>query len=117
MSGANVSVLTEIGIPVYGYKGDQIVEANIEKLDVKRMKKSISVDILVESKGNSSLKLFYELVSVGLNENNKGKIGMSSREGKVKISAGIPIPEKLLNKKIKLIIKDQNNKVYYDKTI
>lgn len=117
MSGANVSVLTEIGIPVYGYKGEQIVETNIEKLNIKRMKRDILVDILVESKGNSSLKLFYEIESAGLKENNKGRIGMSSREGKVKISAGIPIPEKLLNKKIKLIIKDQNNKVYYDKII
>lgn len=117
MSGANVSVLTEIGIPVYGYKGEQIVKTNIEKLNIKRMKKDIVVDVLVESKGNSSLKLFYELVATGLKENNKGRIGISSREGKSKISTAIPIPEKFIDKKIKMIIKDQNNKVYYDKII
>ena len=115
--GANVSVLTEIGIPVYASKGEQIVDAKIEKLSVKRSKKSILVETLVESKGNTSLKLFYELSAAGLKENNKGRVGMSSREGKSKISAGIPIPDEILNKKIKLIIKDQNDKVYYDKVI
>lgn len=115
--GANVSILTEIGIPVYGSKGEQVVDANLEKLSVKRSKKSILIDALVESKGNTSLKLFYELSALGLKENNKGRVGISSREGKSKISVGIPIPDEILNKKIKLIIKDQNNKVYYDKVI
>lgn len=113
----NISLITEIGVPIYGIKGESIIVNKIEKVTVKRGQKSISVQINLENIGNTSSKFSYEIVSkksiVGL----KGKIGISARKGKSSINTEIPIPKELYNQKIKLLIKDQNDKVYYSDTI
>lgn len=114
---ANVSLRTEIGIPIYGFKGESVVTNKIEKLIVKRGQKNISVEITLENTGNTSSKFSYEIVSKKSISGLKGKIGMSARKGKSSINTEIPIPEELYGQKIKLIIKDQNDKVYYSNTI
>lgn len=110
----NVNIITEIGIPVYGIKGNSSVENKIEKLNVKRSNKNIFVRLNVNNLGNTSSKFSYEIISKKLKENLKGKLGMSSRKGKSSITTEIPIPENLINEKFKLLIKDQNQKIYFN---
>lgn len=114
----NVSLITEIGIPVYGSKGELIIENRIEKIDIKRGENGILVNIDLENLGNTSSKFSYEIISKDVKkENSQGKLGMSMREGKSRINTGITIPEELKGKKFKFIIKDQNEKIHFDKII
>ncbi|WP_300342071.1 fimbria/pilus periplasmic chaperone [Fusobacterium sp.] len=113
----NVSLITEIGVPIYGTKGESVITNKIDKIIVKRGQKNILVQINLENTGNTSSKFSYEIVSKRSITGLKGKIGMSAREGKFSINTEIPIPKELYNQKIKLLIKDQNDKVYYSNTI
>ena len=108
-----VAILTEVGIPVYGYKGEQQVEGNLKNISIKRNKNIIFVKGISESLGNTSLKFSYEINSSKLKNNLIGEWGVSARNGKKEISTGISLPENLKNEKVKLIIKDQNKKIYY----
>ncbi|WP_349764046.1 fimbria/pilus periplasmic chaperone [Fusobacterium sp. SYSU M8D902] len=113
----NVNLITEIGVPIYGTKGESLIKNKIDKIDIKRGQKSILVKINLENIGNTSSKFSYEIVSRRSIDGLKGKLGMSAREGKSLIETEVPIPKELYNQKIKFLIKDQNDKVYYSNTI
>lgn len=108
-----VAILTEIGIPVYAHKGTQKVDGFLKNISIKRNKNIILLKGISESMGNTSIKFSYEIDSLKLKDKLIGEWGISARSGKKEISNGISLPKNLKNEKIKLIIKDQNEKVYY----
>lgn len=111
---SNISILTEIGIPVYGYKGEQIIKGDLKDISVKIKGKNVFISAMSESLGNTSLKFLYEVDSSKLKEKLEGKLDVSARTGKRKISNSFELPEELKGQKIKIVIKDQTDKVYYN---
>lgn len=111
-SGQNVTIVTELGIPVYGYKGEQIARGDLKNISIKNKGKSITITGDSESFGNTSLKFFYEMTPTK-GETLKGKMSMSAREGKKKISVGMTVPQEFVGQKVKIVIKDQTDKIHY----
>ncbi|MGL5367419.1 MAG: fimbria/pilus periplasmic chaperone [Cetobacterium somerae] len=120
--GAQIKMLTELGISVYGYYGNIIKDVKVENLAVNYNKKNTSLLIKMESdsKGNSS-ELFQTKVDM-LDE--KGRIietitsdfGRSNKLGKKKIESLIKL-NKLSAKKIRVTILNSNQKVVNQKFI
>ena len=111
--GQNVSIITELGVPVYGYKGDPVVKGDLKNISIKTRGQNISITGDSESTGNTSLKFFYEITPTR-GEVLKGKMSMSAREGRKKISIGITAPKEFVGQKVRIVIKDQTDKVYYN---
>ena len=111
-SGSNISIVTELGVPVYGYKGEQIIKGDFKNISVKTKGRSMIITGDSESFGNTSLKFSYE-ITPAKGEALEGGMSMSAREGKKKISVGLTIPKNFMGQKIKIVIKDQLGKVYY----
>lgn len=120
--GAQIKMLTELGISVYGYYGNIIKNVKLENLTVNYNKKSSSLLVKMDSdsKGNSS-ELFQTKVDL-LNE--KGAVtetiisdfGRSNKSGKKKIESLIKL-NKLSAKKIRVTILNSNQKVVSQKSI
>ena len=67
------------------------------------------------SEGNTSLKFSYSLKVQGSNAEASGLFGISAREGNKDLSLSTQLGPNLKGKKAKLVITDQDGKVYYDK--
>lgn len=120
--GAQIKMLTELGISVYGYYGDIIKDVKVENLAVNYNKKNSSLLVKMDSdsKGNSS-ELFQTKVDM-LDE--KGRVietiisdfGRSNKLGKKKIESLIKL-NKPSAKKIRVTILNSNQKVVSQKSI
>ena len=67
------------------------------------------------SEGNTSLKFSYSLKVQGSDAEASGLLGISAREGNKDFNLITQLGPNLKGKKAKLVITDQNGKVYYDK--
>lgn len=120
--GAQIKMLTELGISVYGYYGNIIKDVKVGNLVVNYNKKnsSLSVKMDSDSKGNSS-ELFQTKVEL-LNEKGMAidtiisDFGRSNKLGKKKIESLIKL-SKLNTKKIRVTILNSNKKIVAQKSI
>lgn len=120
--GAQIKMLTELGISVYGYYGNIIKDVKVENLAVNYNKKNSSLVMKMDSdsRGNSS-ELFQIKVDL-LNE--KGMVidtiisdfGRSNKLGKKKIESLIKL-NKLNAKKIRIMVLNSNKKIVAQKSI
>ena len=111
----NIAIQTEISISIYGDKGTSNVKGNLSNLKLNYTGNAITISASSFSEGNTSLKFLYTLNITGSNINSSGLFGVSARNGERDIYLTMEAPEKLKGKKAKLVITDQNGKVYYDK--
>ncbi|WP_308009040.1 fimbria/pilus periplasmic chaperone [Fusobacterium varium] len=111
----NIAIQTEISISIYGDKGTPNVKGNLSNLKLNYTGNAITISASSFSEGNTSLKFLYSLNIAGSDINSTGLFGVSARNGERDINLTMEAPEKLKGKKAKLIITDQNGKVYYDK--
>ena len=114
MMGAGVGLLTEISVPIYGYKGEQIVKGELKNIVIKSKGNNIGVFADSESFGNTSMKLSFEITPLKSGEPINGSLGISAREGKKKISVAVTVPKEFVGQKVRIVIKDQTDKVYYN---
>lgn len=114
-TSSNLKFITEINISVYGYKGDLTHKGTLS--DVKLAYNGVSAVISAASfsEGNTSLKFSYSLKVQGSDAEASGLLGISAREGNKDLSLSTQLGPNLKGKKAKLVITDQNGKVYYDK--
>lgn len=114
-TSSNLKFITEINISVYGYKGDLTHKGTLS--DVKLAYNGVSAIISAASfsEGNTSLKFSYSLKVQGSDAEASGLFGISAREGNKDLSLSTQLGPNLKGKKAKLVITDQDGKVYYDK--
>lgn len=111
----NIAIQTEISISIYGDKGNLNVKGNLSNLKLNYTGNAFSISASSFSEGNTSLKFLYNLSITDSNITSSGLFGVSARNGERDINLTMEAPEKLKGKKAKLVITDQNGKVYYDK--
>lgn len=112
---SNLNFITKISISVYGYKGNLIHKGTLSDIKLNYNGNSVIISASSFSEGNTSLKFSYSLKVQGSNAETSGLFGISAREGKKDLSLSAQLGLNLKGKKAKLIITDQNGKVYYDK--
>lgn len=111
----NIAIQTEISISIYGNKGTSNTKGNLSDIKLNYSGNALLISASSFSEGNTSLKFLYTLDIIGTNIQSNGLFGVSARNGKKEISLTMEAPEKLKGKKAKLVITDQDGKVYYDK--
>lgn len=111
----SLNVITEIAIGIYGQKGDPILKGNLSNVKLDYNTDSILLIASSFSEGNTSLKFSYSLKVQGSDAEASGLLGISAREGNKDLSLSTQLGPNLKGKKAKLVITDQNGKVYYDK--
>lgn len=103
--------ITEIGVPVSVIKGKSVVDGFVSNVKINYKNEKIFFDLDLISKGNTALKLYYEILE-GKKILSNGKLGTSKRNGKKHISESVEI-KNLKGKNIKIILKNQNDKIIY----
>ncbi len=110
-----IGIVTEIGISIYGYYGDINKKVIIKdaKFDYDLKSSRLIVVLNTESRGNSSVKLSFNIEI--LTPNNKIlkkehlNLGRTARIGKKKVESSFFI-ENLKGNKIKITVLDEDNK-------
>lgn len=108
-------MVTEINVAVYGYKGSLIHKGILSDVKLNYNGNSALITASSFSEGNTSLKFSYSLKVQNSDAETSGLLGVSAREGKKDIRLSTQLGSNLKGKKVKLVITDQNGKVYYDK--
>ncbi|MDU1910502.1 fimbria/pilus periplasmic chaperone [Fusobacterium sp.] len=109
-----VSFITEVAIGVSGIIGKTIVDGTIENIKISYSGKILSIEADTISKGNTAMKINYILENESGKIIAEGRFGTSARTGEKNLSITIETPE-LNSKKIKLILKNQNDEILYTK--
>ena len=60
------------------------------------------------------MKLSFEITPLKSGEPINGSLGISAREGKKKISVAVTVPQEFVGQKVRIVIKDQTDKIYYN---
>ena len=112
---STLKMVTEINVAVYGYKGSLIHKGILSDVKLNYNGNSALITASSFSEGNTSLKFSYSLKVQNSDAETSGLLGISAREGKKDIRLSTQLGSNLKGKKVKLVITDQNGKVYYDK--
>lgn len=110
-----LSFITEVAIGVSGTKGKSTVDGTIGNVKVSYSGKDISLQADTISKGNTAMRVNYILENESGKVISEGRLGTSARTGEKNLSTNIEAPE-LKGKKVKLILKNQNDKIIYTGT-
>ena len=89
-------------------------EGELKNIVIKSKGNNIGVFADSESFGNTSMKLSFEITPLKSGEPINGSLGISAREGKKKISVAVTVPKEFVGQKVRIVIKDQTDKVYYN---
>lgn len=111
---SNIQFITELSIPISASGDSLVVDGTVKNVKLKYNGNVALLTITITSKGNTAMRLNYDLEVIGKNIKKSGSIGSSKRNGTVDSSTAIELGKKLEGNKVKLIIKDQNGKEYYN---
>ena len=110
-----LTFITEVAIGVSGIKGKPVIDGTAQNIKVSYAEQILSLKCDTTSKGNTAMRIDYVLENESGKVISEGRLGTSARTGEKKLSTSIEAPE-LKGKKVKLILKDQNNKTIYSGT-
>ncbi len=110
-----LTFITEVAIGISGIKGKPVIDGTVQNIKVTYSGKFLFFQCDSISKGNTAMRINYTLENESGNIISEGRLGTSARTGEKKLSANIEVPE-LKGKKVKLILKNQNNKIIYTGT-
>ncbi len=110
-----LTFITEVAIGISGIKGKPVIDGTVQNIKVTYSGKFLFFQCDSISKGNTAMRINYTLENESGNIISEGRFGTSARTGEKKLSANIEVPE-LKGKKVKLILKNQNNKIIYTGT-
>lgn len=116
-STTNISILTELGISIYGHIGEENLKGNLENVKVSYKNKVLTLLGTAVSEGNTSLKFRYIIEDNKGEVLTKGSLGNSGRKGKKDIGVSLVSLPDLSGKEITVKIHDQKDKFYYNKKI
>ncbi|MBM6690428.1 molecular chaperone [Fusobacterium mortiferum] len=114
---SNIQFITELSIPVSASGDSLVVDGSVKNVKLKYNGGNSILTATLTSKGNTAMRLNYDLEVIGKNIKRTGSIGSSKREGVSELKTPIELGKKLDGSKVKLIIKDQNGKEYYNNTL
>lgn len=111
---SNIQFITELSIAISASGDSLVVDGTVKNVKLKYNGNVALLTTTITSKGNTAMRLNYDLEVIGKNIKKSGSIGSSKRNGTVDSSTAIELGKKLEGNKVKLIIKDQNGKEYYN---
>lgn len=111
---SNIQFITELSIPISASGDSLVVDGTVKNVKLKYNGNVALLTTTITSKGNTAMRLNYDLEVIGKNIKKSGSIGSSKRNGTVDSNTAIELGKKLEGNKVKLIIKDQNGKEYYN---
>ena len=111
---SNIQFITELSIPISASGDSLIVDGVVKNIKLKYNGAQTLLSLMAVSNGNTAMRLNYELEVIGKNIKRNGAIGSSKRNGATEISSIIDLDKSLSGSKVKLIIKDQNGKEYFN---
>ncbi len=111
---SNIQFITELSIPISASGDALIVDGSVKNVKLKYNNGHAVLATTLVSKGNTAMRLTYDLEVIGKNIKRNGSIGSSKREGTIDMKTAIELEKKLEGSKVKLIIKDQNGKEYFN---
>lgn len=111
---SNIQFITELSIPISASGDSLVVDGTVKNVKLKYNGNVAILTTTLTSNGNTAMRLNYDLEVIGKNIKKSGSIGSSKRNGTVDSSTAIELGRKLEGSKVKLIIKDQNGKEYYN---
>lgn len=111
---SNIQFITELSIPISASGDSLIVDGDVKNVKLKYNGEQSLLTLNTISKGNTAMRLSYELEVIGKNIKKTGAIGSSKREGAIEISSIVELDKFLSGNKVRLIIKDQNGKEYFN---
>lgn len=111
---SNIQFITELSIPISASGDSLVIDGTVKNVKLKYNGNVALLTTTITSKGNTAMRLNYNLEVIGKNIKKSGSIGSSKRNGTVDSSTAIELGKKLEGNKVKLIIKDQNGKEYYN---
>ena len=116
-TSTNISILTELGISIYGHTGEEIIKGRLEDVKLTAKNNYISLKGNAVSEGNTSIKFRYKVESTGGKILSEGVLGYSPRNGKTQIGLGLGKFPEMAGKDIVVKVFDQKEKLYYEKKI
>lgn len=118
---AQIKMITEVGISIYGYYGEINKGTNISNLKITYDSKTSNLKVTADSdsKGNSSelLKQKIEILGAGgtVSDTIDSQFGRTERKGKSQMESSMQI-EGLKGKKVRVTIYDSQDKIIEKKT-
>lgn len=116
-TATNISILTELGISIYGHTGEEIIKGRLEDVKLTAKNNYISLKGNAVSEGNTSIKFRYKVESTGGKILSEGVLGYSPRNGKAQIGLGLGKFSEMAGKDVVVKVFDQKEKLYYEKKI
>lgn len=113
----NISIVTELGISIYGTIGEEELKGRIENFKANYEKNILVMEYDAISDGNISFKYRYIIEDEKGNILNSGKSGISSRNGKKHIRLGISELPKIKGNSVKIKLLDQYDNILYEEKV
>lgn len=105
---ANFQIYMSIGIPVYG-KGENILaKGEVKNLNYKMKNDELMLDMNINSTGNTSLKLYYNIKNALGKSIYRDYLGHSKRTGLSNLKANVKIKKEDFGKKYILSIENED---------
>lgn len=109
----NISFITELAIAVKGNIGKEKIDGSIKDVKVNYRNDFLDTNTKVLSTGNTAIKIYYLVQDENGNEISSGKYGNSLRQGEKILNNKIKVGN-IKNKKIKLILFNQKEKILFE---
>ena len=116
-STTNITIVTELGISIYGSIGEEILKGRVENFKGNFRGKNLEINFDAISEGNTSFKYKYVVEDERGNILNEGKAGISPRNGKKHIRLGISELIKFKGNSVKIKILDQYDNMLHEEKV
>ncbi|MCF2612389.1 molecular chaperone [Fusobacterium perfoetens] len=114
---SKVTILTELGISVYGSIGEEILKGRIENFKTSYENGILSIRFDGISEGNTSFKYQFVVEDENGDILSKGKCGIPTRNKKNQIGFGVKEVANAKGKSIKVKILDQKNNILKEEKV
>lgn len=116
-STTNITIVTELGISIYGGIGEEVLKGGVENFKGVFRGKFLEINFDAVSHGNTSFKYKYIVEDGGGNILNEGKAGISPRNGKKHIRLGISELPKIKGNSVKIKLLEQYDNIVHKEKV
>lgn len=110
----NISILTELGISIYGNVGEEILKGKIENFRSNYKNNILEIKFNAISEGNTAFKYQFVIEDGKGKVLSRGKCGISPRNGRRELGFALSETSKFKGKNIKIKILDQKNNILHE---
>lgn len=115
--GTQIRMITELSVPVYTIGENLVKDVEVKDVKLKVDNSIFKLSCLTISKGNAPVYIEFEIESEDKKFKTTGAIGNTARFGEKFMEISFNGDKSLKGKKVKLILRDTEGKIYCDKII